>query len=137
MKFTNYHYILFSFRNFCDHDPFLQKKKWKQIDRKHTNQNDDFNCGVFVCLFFEKIFQNEKLLFNCSPQKLKQKRLEMNFLLKSNSGTMFCSICGCNIKISDDAIKFDCNHKFHEECKKNIDFRKDCCLICSNVSNKS
>ena len=51
----------------------------------HTIQNDNTNCGVFVCLFYENLLFKKDLEYQHSDESMKDARLNIYKLLKSKS----------------------------------------------------
>ena len=41
-----------TWKKFCESRKDLSCNKWKMSQEKYLLQNDNFNCGVFVCYFF-------------------------------------------------------------------------------------
>ncbi len=63
-------------------------KKWfnNSENIKHPIQKDDYNCGVFACLFIQHfILEKNKIDFNCHKKVLKKYRKQIAQTLEKNS----------------------------------------------------
>jgi hypothetical protein len=53
-----------TWKKFCESRKDLSCNKWKMSQEKYLLQNDNFNCGVFVCYFFSLLINGQQELLN-------------------------------------------------------------------------
>ena len=100
----------------------------------HQLQNDDCNCGVFVCHFFEILVTKQLLEFS-KDIDISSYREKIKSKIVNASKIKVCCICHNGppekrliIKIlTPGLISFDCGHKFHKKC---IPKKGNKCVIC-------
>lgn len=121
---------------FCSKRSDLRNFNWKKKHISHSLQTDNFNCGLFVCVFGERLLnQNENLFFDTSPKNLNRLRSEINdiFLKNSNKIDSFCYLCTDNKFSRLQTINCDiCQRVFHVNCfTKKFIGEKIHCKYCS------
>ena len=102
--------------NFSASNDHLKMHKFKNIKPKHAIQKDGYNCGVYVCAFFERLISTKSLESKLDTKKyrkiIKNTLIEQSDLKKSKNR---CFIC-----YSSDQQKvlksFSCGHSFHIDC---------------------
>jgi len=89
----------------------------KKVD--HQLQTDGYNCGVFVCYFYE-ILVGKNLQNFQKKTNIDQYRISIIEILKSNSDIKACCLCGKTLGVINNVFKnvkkFGCGHKFHLSC---------------------
>jgi hypothetical protein len=100
---------------------------------EYQKQIDDFNCGVFVCKYYECLIEN-RLDDLKAPTNLAEYRKHIEQVVKAKSKITIC--CACNSKKRKEFLMFNvekpldhlrCGHVFHKEC-----FSNNTCPLCSN-----
>ncbi|CAF1145787.1 unnamed protein product, partial [Brachionus calyciflorus] len=71
--------------NFSSKRKELSEKSWSKQNYEHSIQSDQINCGVYVCIFGEKLLKDENLIFETSYEYLKKMRLSINNTFIRNS----------------------------------------------------
>ena len=106
--------------------------KTKRLNFKHIKlQVDSYNCGVFVCLFFQFLIENKIDFFSASKEiNIDNYRNFVKETIQQNSKIEVCCIChsnktGFTSLFKKKLVTFDCNHKFHDKC-----LNSNFCLIC-------
>ena len=100
----------------------------------HQKQKDTFNCGVFVCAFFEILVNKTFSLFNTNVD-LVDHRNKIRNLIKEKSKIKICCICKTaslkrKMQIFKNFKLFECGHKFHIECLNKVNN----CVVCYDIN---
>ena len=115
---------------------YLKNKEFTKILVNHQKQNDSFNCGVYVCYFFELLINRNIAGFNINIDinNFRRKILET---IKKNSKMTVCCVCHkANTKkknfltkyLSKTLIYLECKHAYHKECIEN-----ETCIACQQI----
>ena len=107
---------------FLNSSSIFQKKIFQQRYFNHQKQNDNYNCGVYVCYFF-KVFVEEN--FDLVEQKvdIDKFRNAIKGRIELHSKIDIC--CACKLKketssilpfVRNPFVKLSCKHKFHASC---------------------
>ena len=98
---------------------------------EHQKQTDTYNCGVFVCYFFE-ILLSMKLDSFKNNIDINEYREVIKLRIKANSKLKVCCLCGSFNKKrkysffnSSELKTLNCGHLFHSDCLKD-----KYCIIC-------
>ncbi|CAF0996719.1 unnamed protein product, partial [Brachionus calyciflorus] len=60
---------------------------WRMMNLQHTRQKDNFNCGVYVCVFGKMLLSGSTNLYiNSLPESLKKIRSQISQTILDNSG---------------------------------------------------
>ena len=123
-----------SFAKFAETSKNLKNFKFTTKFIEHQLQKDTYNCGTFVCYFFEILLKKNDFLFtkridiNLYRQEIKNK-------ITQSSELKICCVCLTEQKrnklftfTANRLKKLDCNHVFHAEC---ITFNK--CIVCESL----
>ena len=137
-----------NFKQFTKTVNFMKNLEFMEIPVIHQIQNDSFNCGVYVCHFFEILLSkknvdssnnniNENININSFRQTIIQR-------IKEKSKMTVCCICHqkdlpsfkrktkkpfLNM-FSNKLYVYKCKHAFHSDC-----FSEKLCLICEKLNN--
>ena len=134
-----------NFIEFAKGVKFFKNIKFENVLLKHQIQKDNYNCGVYVCHFFDLLIKTNEIsiLNNDINQNINIDSYREVIIKKisDNSKLTVCCIChkkeeqtkDKNIKdkiisiFSSDLKVFKCKHTFHLNCIKS-----DICVICNN-----
>ena len=137
-----------NFKEFSKSVHFLKNLEFSAIPVIHQIQNDTFNCGVYVCHFFE-ILLNVKNI-DLTNNNINQ-NIDINYYrkiiiqkIKEKSKLTVCCICHqkdiphCKRKTKQQFLNifssnlnvYKCKHAFHSDC-----FNEKLCLICEKLIN--
>ena len=133
-----------NFIEFAKTVKFFKNIKFENVSLKHQIQKDTYNCGVYVCHFFDLLIKTKEIsiLNNNIDQNIDINAYRKVILKKisDNSKLTVCCIChrkeqqtkDKNIKnklismFSSELKVFKCKHTFHLNCIKS-----DICIICN------
>jgi len=83
----------FTKRTFTQIYTDIKDIQWHLQQVDHSLQSDGINCGVFMCIFFERLVQsNFDLDFIATQQSLRAKRLEIKEVLLQNQSNFSFSL---------------------------------------------
>jgi len=116
--------ILFNSLFFIENFEFASSK-WKLRKFLHPTQSDGTSCGVFVCMYFEKLLlidQNQRKLEVIDQSKFRKKIYDefVKIAHLQKSDLFFCSICSKTETNKELCISFKCWHKYHLKCLSNF-----------------
>ena len=125
------------FITFASTNKHLKGIKFSKVLIKHQIQCDMFNCGVFVCYFFQLLVNENFSLFN---DQINIYAFRKSILEKINVSSKFTVCCLCKtgqIKksnvlsqlFSSKLKTLKCKHSFHKECIQN-----NICIVCNQIN---
>jgi hypothetical protein len=96
----------------------MSTKQWSSNNLNHSIQEDNINCGVYICFFATNLLCGQSSL-DIHKKDIILYRIKIKQTLQKNS--TFKSCCKCDkvslIKKNDKWIKTkSCLHRFHGEC---------------------
>ena len=75
------------FSNYASTRADLANFKWKFQNYAHSIQNDNVNCGVYICMFGQALISGSAyLFFDSSEKNLKKIRCMISQTICNNSG---------------------------------------------------
>lgn len=101
---------------------------WKMISKKHIEQRDAYNCGIFILYFFKQLIKNKSLDEYADMNELR-KQYQKDVLISSMSLKNTCLICGTTRDESYRRCKY-CVRIFHERCMFENLIKNDMCDLC-------
>ena len=118
--------LFLNLRNFCLKFDELKLIKWRINSIAHTIQKDNINCGVYCCIYLEKLCKNNNDLFLMNEEAnmfLQRERINCILLKKSVISSYYCKYCGIGDPLKNlknpltKCIK--CSNNYHEKCHRN------------------
>ena len=96
MILNNWKYVKLSLHlKFCKLKVTLEKLQWKLHRVEYTKQIDDFNCGIFLLIFMEKLSKTKAysklkfIYFENDVKSLNKYRLTVDSLFKQHAGKIY------------------------------------------------
>ena len=123
-----------NFKNFAKSSKTLKKYQFESNFVNHQTQNDTFNCGVFVCHFFETLINQKSFDLFIDINNYRHNILRE---LKNKNKMTIC--CLCHKKKSNNFFSLvssktfktlACSHAYHNACLKN-----ESCLACDEINS--
>jgi len=121
-----------NFIKFANSSIRLKTTQFTKVKLNHQIQQDSYNCGVFVCYFFEILITKNYALFNRCID-IQKYRTYIQKRLREFSNIKICCICQLQDKKENPFIRkfkpslkvLKCKHKFHIDCLK-----QNSCTVC-------
>jgi len=113
---------------------YLDEVPFKKVEIEHQNQKDNYNCGAFVCYFFDLLINNNLNAFK-KPIDINSYRYTIFNNIMSTNNMKICCVCQTskqNRKLRElfftDLIKIQCSHMFHKDCLSGVN-----CFLCESM----
>lgn len=120
-----------NWKKFCTKRNDLNNIDWKLKPCAYNKQRDPYNCGIFVCKFFDCLINDDvKLNAVMNDEKsMKKYRAEIYQKFLLNAKNEHCIKCSQKVNEKTSPKFIECNHMYHKKC---LDSNIKLCPICSN-----
>ncbi len=125
-------FILFAATN-----KYLKNIQFVKKYINHQKQVDSYNCGVYVCYFFQLLINRNLNAFQ-NTISIDDYRKTIFKQISKNSTMTVCSVCRQTKRKSNSIFKkilpsnliiLKCKHAFHKECMQN-----ESCVACCQLN---
>ena len=114
---------------------YLDEVPFTKVELEHQKQNDSYDCGAFVCYFYETLMTNN---FNNLTKKIDidSYRCKIFNNIMTKNDMKICCVCQSKKQkrklgglFSSNLKKYKCLHVFHKDC-----FDGATCFLCESMS---